>query len=179
MAVRNTIRARVPVEPPSVNGNGRYHSPFSVQASALRRVEIVLRPKFDEDAADKYPSDWEFLFWRNHPMHFRRKLFGDAESNVDIFEALKELVPAHNGWTWTDRDGNERPFPPTGEDAFWDMLPQDVLVAMHRAITEELAGPLPNSPTTTSETSPSTSSSSTTAEAQPETLSPGLTSGVN
>lgn len=153
--------------------NGQYHSPPPpVRASSFRPIEVWLKPKFAEGA--EYPDDWRFLFWKNHPLRLRRKLLGkgDEEEETDKYEVFTQLVPQHNGWTWTDRAGEEHPYPEPTDREFWDQIGVDLLLAMMDAMTEEIDR-LPNLLTRKLETSPSTSSSATSAATRRGTRSRG------
>jgi hypothetical protein len=154
---------------PVANGNGQYHGPPPpVLAAPFGRVDVWLQPKFKtEQEASQFPADWYFRYWRNHPMKFRRRFFGNAEDGITIGQAMQALVMEHNHWTWPAEDGSIRELPPASEEAFWDDLPLDLLLAMMAAITDDISAPLPNSlmrtPTSSLSTSPPASEEPTPA----------------
>lgn len=165
--------------PQLANTNGYHAMPAPpVLAKPFEHVHMWLKPKFkDEVEAGNFPNDWYFLYWKNHPMGLRRRFFGTEETGGPTpSELLKLLVTGHNGWTIPTEDGTIAELPQPTDDAFWDELPLTLTLAMLAAITDEIAGPLPNSPMRMLESLPSTSSSATPAEAPPATLSPGPTS---
>lgn len=104
----------------------------------MPRVELWV-PLVEED----YPG-WYFLLWRNHPLVFRTALI-DATNESERRAAIRRLARAHNGWRYTDVQGEEREFPPMDSDAFWDVVPNEVANAVIMRIRIESTFALPNS----------------------------------
>lgn len=81
-------------------------------------------------------QDFKMLVWVNYP----QRLLTDLRSVEDVLRAGQQVLLAHNGWQ--DDDGE---LPPPHERAFWDRLPEHLLMAAWAVIRNTAQTP-PNLP---------------------------------
>lgn len=117
-----------------------------------KRIEWFPRKNDHDDAANNFRAAYPgffFQIWVNYPQRLSGDLLANDEDrdlqNDRIRRALKQIVVAHNGWRMPDEaTGAEEPLPPPTDDAFWDLIPNELATAMMLFVLRAGAA-LPNS----------------------------------
>ena len=102
-----------------------------------KRIRWVDLPTHDSSGEEAYPG-FKARLWVNFPASLLQEI--RSGEHLRVKAALSKIVLEHNGWC--DEEGE--PFPPAGDDTFWEAVPTELATIVIVMIQTESIK-LPNS----------------------------------